>query len=142
MDQNAPRLAGRLRLLSPEVRRAILAKACAFSAARLGGVDAEVSELLNLIQKHGQLSREQAAKAVAFAGAADTRSFELEEQCAPRDEWLKPFSEARLSMAMAMEFGPDSEDDGASFYELLKSLDHGSGLEAFIETEISAGGSQ
>jgi hypothetical protein len=42
-------------------------------------VDAELSELLNAIQVHGFLSREQAAKAVAFAEAADKRSFELEE---------------------------------------------------------------
>jgi hypothetical protein len=136
MDQNAPRLAGLLRSLRPEVRHTILAKACAFSAVSLGNVDAEVSELLIAIQMHGTLSREQAAKAVTFAEAADKRSFELEEQCAPRNEWLKPLSEARLSMAIAMAFGPDSENDGAAFYELLKSSDHGSGLERFIESEI------
>jgi hypothetical protein len=137
MDQNAPRLAGLLRSLRPEVRHLILAKACAFSATSLGNVDAELSELLNAIQIHGILSREQADKAAAFAEAADKRSFELEEQCAPRQEWLKPLSEARISTAIAMAFGPDS-DDGGAFYELLKSSDHGSGLERFIESEIVA----
>jgi hypothetical protein len=138
MDQNAPRVAGRLRSLSPEIRHNILAKACCFSAARLGDVDAKVSELLNAIQTNGKLSREQADKAVSFAAAAGDRSFELEEQCAPRREWLKPLSEARLCTAIAMAFGPDSLDDSGAFYELLKSLDHGSGLESFIEAEISA----
>ena len=83
MDQNAPRVAGQLRALAPEIQRAILAKAFAFTASRLGGVAAEVSELLNAIQTYGKLSPEQAAKAVAFADEADKRSFQLEEQDAP-----------------------------------------------------------
>jgi hypothetical protein len=138
MDQNAPRVAKQLRSLDAQVQRAILAKACAYAASRLGGVAAEISELLNAIQAHGKLSPEQAAKAAAFAEAADRRSFELEEECAPRQEWLKPFSEARLATAMAMAFGPNPETDSGAYYELLKSLDHGSGLELFIESEISA----
>ena len=138
MDQNAPRVAGQLRSLAPEVQRAILAKACAFAAARLGNVAAEVSELLNAIQTHGKLSPEQAAKAVAFAEEADRRSFELEEENAPRQEWLKPLSEARLATAIVMAFGTEPETNSGAYYELLKSLDHGSGLEQLIESEISA----
>ena len=138
MDQNAPKLARQLRSLHPEVRRVILAKACAYAAARLGEVDTAVSELLLAIQTHGKLTPEQAAKAASFAEEADRRSFELEEECAPRTEWLKPFSEARLAMAIMMEFGPDAEGDSSAFYELLKTLDHGAGLEMFIENEISA----
>jgi hypothetical protein len=138
MDPNAPRVAGQLRSLNPEVQRVILAKACAFAANRLGGVAAEVSELLNAVQTHGKLSPEQAAKAAAFAEEADRRSFRLEEENAPRNEWLKPFSEARLVTAIVMAFGPDPVSDSGAYYELLKSLDHGSGLELFVESEISA----
>jgi hypothetical protein len=137
MDQNAPRVAGQLRTLAPEVQRTILGKACTFAAARLGGVSAELSELLNAIQTHGKLSPEQVAKAVAFAEEADRRSFQLEEEDAPRQEWLKPLSEARLATAIAMAFGAAGTNSGA-YYELLKSLDHGSGLEQLIESEISA----
>jgi hypothetical protein len=138
MDQNAPRVAGQLRALAPEIQRAILAKAFAFTASRLGEVASEVSELLNAIQTYGKLSPEQAAKAAAFADEADKRSFQLEEQDAPRSEWLKPLSEARLATAMAMAFGPDPETGSGAYYELLKSLDHGSGIEQLIESEISA----
>ena len=101
-------------------------------------VAAEVSELLNAIQMHGKLSPEQAAKAAAFADEADKRSFQLEEEDASRPEWLKPLSEARLATAMVMAFGPDPETASAAYYELLKALDHGSGIEHLIEAEISA----
>jgi hypothetical protein len=138
MDENAPRVAGQLRALAPEIQRAILAKAFAFTASRLGGVAAEVSELLNAIQTHGKLSPEQAAKATAFAAEADKRSFQLEEADAPRSEWLKPLSEARLATAIAMAFGPHPETASGAYYELLRSLDHGAGIERLIEAEISA----
>jgi hypothetical protein len=138
MNENASRLAEQLRALAPNVRRKILIKACAFSAERIGGLDAELSELLSAIQSHPALTREQADRAISFAEAADNRSFELEEQSAPRPEWLKPFSEARISTAIAMGFGSDSQSDRAAFFELLKSQDHGSGLEEFIESEINA----
>lgn len=138
MDQNAPRVAGQLRALAPEIQRAILAKAFAFTASHLGGVSAEISELLTAIQAYGKLSPEQVAQAAAFAHAADKRSFQLEEQDAPRPEWLKPLSEARLATAMAMAFGPDPGTGSGAYYELLKALDHGSGIERLIEAEISA----
>jgi hypothetical protein len=138
MDQNAARLAEQLRALTPDFRRNILVKACAFSAERLGNLDVRLSELLKAIQVHPELSREQADWAISFAEEADRRSFELEEQSAPRPEWLKLFSEARLSTAIAMGFGPDTQNDRAAFFELLKSLDHGTGLVQFIETEINA----
>lgn len=141
MDQNSPALVRRLRSLRPEVRRAVLVKACAFSAAALGGVEPLLAELLEAAHSRGELSTEQAAKAASLAETANRRCFELEEQDAPRHEWLKPFSEAHLWTAIAMAFGPDSEDDAAALYELLKSMDHGSGLEQLVEREISAAGS-
>jgi hypothetical protein len=138
MNENAPRLAEQLRALAPDVRRKIFIKACTFSAERLGELDTELSELLSAIQLHPELTREQADRAISFAETADGLSFELEEQSAPRNEWLKPFSEARLSMAIAMAFDPHAQNDRAAFFELLKSQDHGSGLEEFIESEINA----
>jgi hypothetical protein len=138
MDPNAPRVAALLRSLTPQLQRIILAKACAFSAATLGEVSAEVSELLDAVKKHGGLSPEQAAKALAFAEQADRRSFQLEEQSAPRQQWLKLFSEARLAAAMVMAFGPEPETDSSAYYELLKSQDHGAGIERLIESEIAA----
>jgi hypothetical protein len=43
-----------------------------------------------------------------------------------------------LSTELAMAFGPDAESDRAAFFKLLKSLDHRSGLELLIESEIDA----
>ena len=138
MDLNAPALVKRLRSLSTDTKRTILAKACAFSAARLGEMDPTLSELMNEVQLNGGLTRDQAATAVSFAAAANKKCFDLEESDAPRNEWIKPFSEARLAQAIAEAFAPDAEDEAAALYELLKSLDHGSGLEEFVEQEINA----
>lgn len=142
MDENAPVLAKRLRTLKPEVRRSILAKACVFSAGHMGEVDPAVAVLLKAVQSEGQLSPEQVATALSLADAAKKRSFQLEEEDAPRHVWLKPFSEARLLIALATVFDPPADQDEASaIYELLTSQEHGSVLGDFLEGEIAAAAS-
>ena len=97
-------------------------------------------DFLSTIRTQGGLSPEQALKATRLAQELDHRSFELEEQDAPREAWLPPFSEARILTAIAAGFGPDCEDDAAAFYELLKSLDHGAGLEEFLQQAMGVPG--
>ena len=98
MDENAPRLAKRLRTLKSDVRQAILVKACLFSAAMLGQLDAEVQDMLRSVEANGRLSSEEVSKALALAEAEKDKSYALEEQNAPREKWVKPMSEASRTL--------------------------------------------
>jgi hypothetical protein len=104
----------------------------------LGQLDAEVQDMLRSAEANGRLSSEEVSKALALAEAEKDKSYELEEQDAPREKWLRPMSEACLLQAMVTAFGPDCEDDAAAIYELLDTQDHGSKLTGFIDSEISA----
>jgi hypothetical protein len=137
MDANTPSLATQLRSLKAEARRSILIRACLYSASSLGELDAEFQSLLRTLETSGRLSPEEVSRAAELADAAKMRSFALEEEDAPRAEWLKPLSEACILRGMVNAFGPDCEDDAAAVYDILDSQDHGSKLARFIESEIS-----
>ncbi len=138
MDESAPILVKRLRTLKSDARHSILVKACLFSAAMMEQLDAEVQDMLQNLKANGKLSSEEVSKALALADAKKDKSFVLEEQNAPREQWLKPLSEACLLQAMVTAFRPNCKDDAAAVYELLDTQDHGSKLTGFIESEILA----
>jgi hypothetical protein len=139
MTDNAPFLAKRLRRLDPEVRRSILARSCLFSADTLGEFEPAVAEVFLTLKSQGGLTPEQAASALRLGEAAGKKSFQLEEDDAPREAWIKPFSEARILKALAIAFGAmPEEEDVVAVYELLKSQDHGSALETYLANEIDA----
>lgn len=101
-----------------------------------------LSGLLQAVQSQRSLSPEQVSTGISFAESERKRCFALEEEDAPRAQWLIPFSAAHLALALVTAFGPQSHDDAAAIYELIKTQDHGSPLERFLDAEITAGEAQ
>ncbi len=139
LDQEAKGLAWKLRSLSLENRRHILAEAFKLASETITGLEPAVHVLLKAISDSNMLSETQVAEAKSLAETADERYLNLQEEQAPESEWLNWFSTARLLTAIAKGFGGSSWNDMAdAVYELSKTRDDPSEIITFIESRIEA----
>ena len=139
LDQEAKGLADKLRSLSLENRRRILAEASKLASESIKDLEPRAYALLKAISDNNMLSEAQVAEARSLAESADERYLALQEEQAPESEWLNWFSKARLLTAMAAGFGGSSWSDTAdAVYELSKTRDDPSQIIAFTESKVEA----
>jgi hypothetical protein len=139
LDQEAPGLSDRLRALSLEQRRSIIAKASRLASESISDLEPAVQDLLKTSSSGHALVRTQVAEAQSRAEAADERYFDLRERGRPDGEWLNWFYKARLLTALAAGFGGESWSDAAdAVYELTKSRSDPAAIVALVASEIDA----
>src|SRR5690348_15895566 len=96
LDQQAPGLSDRLRALSLEQRRSIIAKASRLASESISNLEPAVQELLTAASSGNALFRTQVAQAQSRAVEADERYFDLREREVSDRERLNWFYKARL----------------------------------------------
>jgi hypothetical protein len=139
LDLEAPGLSDRLRALSLNQRRRIVAKASRLASESISDLEPAVQNLLAAASSGHALSRTQVAETQSRAQAADERYFDLRERGRSDSEWLNWFYKARLLTALATGFGGESWSDTAdAVYELSKSRSDPSAIFAFVAREIDA----
>lgn len=139
LDQEAPGLAGKLQMLSPEHRRRVLAKAALAASRQIRDLEPRIQQLLDVAVKDNALSDEQVGEVRAYTELADDRYFTAQEQGAAEAIWGNWFAKARLGAAITDAFqGTTLQDAALAAYELCFTSDHKEATIALIEAEIQA----
>ncbi|HEV8486393.1 MAG TPA: hypothetical protein VGV87_22810 [Blastocatellia bacterium] len=137
LDQEAEGLANRLRSLTLEERRRVLAKSCLLACETIFALEPAVLDLLNSISVENAISQNQIVWATSLAHAADEEYITLRERGASEAEWLNSFAKARLLTAIAGGFSGNLWTDTAdAIYELCKTRDDPSSIINLVESEI------
>ena len=137
LDQEAPGLAERLRLLPLESRRRVLARCCRRASEAITDLELAICNILKTISGDSVLSEVQIAEARNLADAADEQCRILQQQGWAATEWLNWCAKARLRTAIACGFGGTSWSDTAdAVYELSKTQDDPAEILALVDLEI------
>src|SRR5581483_10355845 len=143
LDQQAPGVARRLRSLSVDQRRRIVARACELVSQSIGDLDRPLRELLGTIRSECALSAGDVEEARSLAEQADESYFSLKEEGAEESLWMRCFARARLLTGIAFAFGGENWKDAADgLYELFACREDATELLELVQFELDAAGAK
>ena len=133
LEQEAPELTQKLKLLSPEKQQELLRKAC-YLVSQCLDIEPPVQKLLDDLAAYTEPSPTKGVNAASLAEAADEEYLQLEEQKTDPEKALDLFSKARFLTAISIAFSsPTAISALDGIYELLKSCSDTQKLIEFLE---------
>lgn len=119
LDKLDSGIVDRLKSLTPDQRRCVLATACNSSSELIAGLEPEIKLIIVSFYQTSEITQSQITAVVSFLSWADQRYLDLRDRGVDQDIWMNWFLKARLAAAIAAgHSGSAWKDTADAIYEL------------------------